>query len=93
MAYENHLELQTPHRVVMEDRSSLSVSGVVEVERFDEETAVLHTSRGTLVVRGRELHLRKLTPDGGQVAVEGTVDALIFGDGGGNRSVLARLFG
>ena len=90
---ERNAAQEQPQKLTVEDRSRLSLSGVQEVERFDEETAVLHTSRGTLVVRGRELHLRKLTPDGGQVAVEGTVDALIFGDGGGNRSFLARLFG
>ena len=90
---ERNMAQDQPQKLTLEDRSRLSLSGVQEVERFDEQTAVLHTCRGMLVVRGRELHLRKLTPDGGQVAVEGTVDALIFGEGGGNRGFLARLFG
>ena len=32
------------HRVVLEDRSRLTVSGVEEVERFDENTVVLSTA-------------------------------------------------
>lgn len=84
---------ELPQKLTLEDRSRLSVSGVQEVERFDEQIAVLHTCRGTLVVRGRELHLRRLSPDGGQVAVEGTVDALLFEEGRKDGGFFARLFG
>ena len=95
MAYENHLEIQTPHRVVMEDRNSLSVSGVVEVERFDESEIVMATSHGTLAVRGEELHIEKLSLDGGELKVEGRVDSLFYEDDGGSAhgGLFSRLFG
>ena len=51
MVYETHSELQAPHRVSLEGRSSLSVSGVVDVERFDENEILLSTSQGMLSVR------------------------------------------
>ena len=55
---------------------------------------VLHTTKGTLVIRGQGLHLQLLTPDGGQVHVDGTVDSMTYEDtvqsGGG---FWARLFG
>lgn len=95
MAYENHLELQTPHRVVMEDRGSLSVSGVVEVERFDEGEILMSTSQGTLSVRGEELHIEKLSLDGGELKVEGRIDSLFYEDDGDTHrgGFLSRLFG
>ena len=90
MPYE---EKQLPHHIVLEGRESLSVSGVEEVESFDENTIVMRTVKGTLVVRGEELHIEKLSLDGGELMVEGAVDALSYEDDGRERgSFLSRLF-
>ena len=81
------------HHVILEGRESLSVSGVEDVESFDETTIVMRTCKGTLVVRGEDLHIEKLSLDGGDLKVEGTVDALTYEDDGGERGgFLARLF-
>lgn len=96
MAYESSLNLQSPHRLVLEERGSLSVSGVEEVERFDENEIVMSTVRGTLTVQGEGLHIEKLSLDGGELKVEGSVDSLLYEDGGGRGErvgLLARLFG
>ena len=81
------------HHVILEGRESLSVSGVEEVESFDENTIVMRTCKGTLVVRGEDLHIEKLSLDGGDLKVEGQVDAVTYEDDGGERGgFLARLF-
>lgn len=67
-----------PHELKLENRARLSVSGVREVESFDENTVVLHTSQGILIVRGENLHLQTLSIDGGQVAVNGSVSGLAY---------------
>lgn len=67
-----------PHELRLENRARLSVNGVREVESFDEESVVLHTTKGVLVIRGQQLHLQTLSIDGGQVAVDGTVDAMSY---------------
>lgn len=94
MPYET-ANLQTPHRVVLEERGSLAVSGVEEVERFDESEIVMATVRGTMVIRGTGLHIEKLSLDGGELKVEGNVDSLSYEDEGGGERVgfFARLFG
>ena len=83
----------TPHHVSMEERSSLTVSGVSDVERFDENEIVMSTSRGTLVVTGENLHIEKLSLDGGDLKVEGDIDALTYEDDHREKggSLLARL--
>ena len=95
MAYE--LDRDRPeleHRVLLEGREELVISGVEEVESFDENTIVMLTSRGTLVVRGEELHIEKLSLDGGDLRVEGSIDSLTYEDGGRERGGLfSRLFG
>lgn len=71
-------ELQLPHRLTLDERSKLTVTGVSEVVSFDDTAAVLHTSRGTLVVQGDQLQLKTLSPEGGQVVVEGNVTQLLY---------------
>lgn len=86
--------LGAPHHIMMEERSSLTVSGVSDVERFDENEIVMSTSKGTLVVTGENLHIEKLSLDGGDLKVEGAVDALSYEDDrGGRGGLLSRLFG
>ena len=53
-----------PQELRLENREKLTVSGVSEVESFDENVVALATSRGLLVVRGEELHLQSLSIDG-----------------------------
>ena len=72
---ENNRE---PHELRLDARSRLSVTGVREVESFDENTVVLNTVGGLLIVRGDGLHLQSLSIDGGQVSVLGRIDALSY---------------
>lgn len=71
---EEHL----PHKLQLNERSQLTMTGVTEVVSFEDTAVVLRTSLGTLVVQGRELQLKTLSLDGGQVAVDGTVTALTY---------------
>ena len=95
MPYEDsRARPEAAHHIILEERERLSVSGVEEVESFDENTIVMSTTRGTLVIRGENLHIEKLSLDGGDLKVEGDIDALTYEDGGRDRSggLLSRLF-
>ena len=52
------------------------MSGVDGVESFDETSIVMSTAEGSLIIRGESLHIEKLSLDGGDLLVEGTVDSL-----------------
>ena len=71
-------QLQFPHKLTLSQRNHLTMTGVTEVVSFDEAAVVLRTELGTLVVQGRDLQLKNLSTEGGQVAVEGNVTALIY---------------
>ena len=90
---ENRPRAEAAHHIILEEREQLSVSGVEEVESFDENTIVMLTNRGTLIVRGEELHIEKLSLDGGDLKVEGTVEALTFQDEAPRGGFFARLLG
>ena len=76
MAYDSGVPV--PHRLVIEERRSLTVTGVTDVERFDEASILLSTSKGTMVVTGENLHIEKLALDGGDLKVEGEIDGVSY---------------
>ena len=71
-------EQSLPHKLTLDDRKKLTMTGVTEVVAFDENTVVLHTGLGTLVIQGQQLQLKNLTQDGGNVEVEGQINALTY---------------
>ena len=76
MPYDDMNVLQ--HRLELISRERLTVSGVEEVERFDESAILLSTSRGILEVQGEGLHIEQLSLDGGDLKVEGMIHALLY---------------
>ena len=81
------------HRLELCGRETLTVSGVEDVERFDENSIVMQTAAGTLIVMGEGLHIGKLSLDGGELHVDGRIDSVTYEDDGGRGSFLGRLFG
>ena len=71
-------EKELPHKLCLNQRRELTMTGVTEVVSFEETAVVLRTALGTLIVQGTELQLKTLSLDGGQVAVDGAVSALIY---------------
>ena len=68
--------LSLPHRLSLENRQQLHLTGITEVESFDETAVILHTAADTLIIRGEGLHLRAL--DSGKVEVDGQVSAIVY---------------
>lgn len=93
MTYDT--EYAAAHRLSLEGRGRLTVSGVEDVDRFDEGEIVMTTAEGVLIVSGENLHIDKLSLDGGELHVDGRIDALSYEDGGPARGggLLSRIFG
>ena len=71
-------QIALPHKLTLNERKQLTMTGVSDVDSFDENAVVLHTALGTLLVQGDGLQLKNLSPDGGQVAISGNVAALSY---------------
>ena len=67
-----------PHRLTMDDRARLTLTGVEDVERFDDTEIVMNTTAGALIIVGETLHIEKLSLDGGEVHITGRVDSLTY---------------
>ena len=72
--------MQLPHKLTLNERRQLAMTGVTEVVSFDENAVVLNTSLVVLTIQGHQLQLKQLSLDGGQVAVDGSISALIYED-------------
>lgn len=72
--------MQIPHNLVLEDRCRLTVSGVSDVDSFDEQTVIVFTQMGELTVKGTDLHINRLSLEMGELAVEGEITALTYTD-------------
>lgn len=95
MTYEFKPQGELHHRLEMEGRGRLTVSGVEDVERFDENCIVMATCAGTLIISGEDLHIGKLSLDGGELHVDGHIDAMTYEESSQQRSasLFSRLFG
>ena len=92
---ENALKFETNpyHNFICKERKLLELSGVKNVERFDENEFILETTLGWMCVKGSELSLNKLDTEHGDVIIKGNIDAIEYITAHKNKeSVFARIF-
>lgn len=91
-------EKQMPraHKVVVVGRKTGTISGVSDVLSFDENEIVLDTEMGVLTIRGKELHISRLTLELGEADLDGKVDSMVYSERGHKKkreeSLMSRLF-
>ena len=85
-----------PHKLTLENRGARTVTGIREVVSFDENQVVLDTDLGLLTVKGKDLHVSRLTLEKGEVDLDGTIDSLNYSSNEALRksgeSLFTRLF-
>lgn len=82
------------HCIHMDNRQLISISGVKDVQSFNDQQIQLLTEAGELRIEGEELRITKLNVDDGQVIIEGTIIALEYDDIQEPRgSLISRIFG
>ncbi len=84
------------HKLSLTNRGALAVNGVVDVISFDLNEVLLETEAGMLMIKGKDLHVNRLTLERGEVDISGTIDNLQYSDvsgyGGKTESFFGRLF-
>lgn len=85
-----------PHRLEIQNRQNGIVTGIQDVVSFDENQVILDTDMGLLTVKGKELHISRLTLEKGEVDIDGTIDSLVYSSNESYRksgeSLIKRLF-
>lgn len=81
-----------PQSLNLEDRCRLSITGVEDVDSFDERTVVLKTVQGGLTVYGSGLKMGKFNVATGELSLEGQIAALCYSESGRKGGRLAKVF-
>ncbi len=81
-----------PHNVIMEDRSTLRISGVKDIDSFTESRIVLSTVMGELVIKGEDLHVNVLESETGDFSMTGKIRSLVYNNFSSSDNVFGRLF-
>ncbi len=68
------------HNAILENRKRLLLSGVTDVDSFNENQMLLFTELGELLIKGKDLHINEMNVETGDFSVEGDIWALIYGD-------------
>ena len=68
------------HRIIIDSRDKIQVSGVLDVDSFDENEIIFITSYGAVTVTGYDLHISKLNLDESTLIIEGKVQAVDYAD-------------
>lgn len=84
-------ELSREHTATLSDCKRLSLTGVQDVDCFNEQIVVLRTPLGTLTVAGAGLNISRLNLEDGRVEIDGEVDALEYSGGKKKAGLLGRL--
>ncbi len=82
------------HNLILEDRKNLSLSGITDVDCFDERIIRVFTELGELTIKGKKLHVEGVSLDTGDMKISGDIWSLQYGDKDktGPMSLFGRLF-
>ncbi len=84
------------HKIMISNRKSGVLNGVIDVLSFDVGEILLETEMGMLMIKGNDLHVNRLTLEKGEIDIEGKIDSLTYSDvkssAKQNESFLGRLF-
>lgn len=78
----NKDKIQLPHNLILKDRAELTLSGVTDVDSFDETTIIAYTDYGELTITGSNLHISSLDIDKGEMSVDGKISSMVYIDQG-----------
>ena len=90
---EEKQQILKGHKINMNARKAIAITGVNDVLSFDAGEVLLQTEQGVLMIRGNELHVNRLTLEKGEVDIDGRIDSLTYSDNTGNSKSGESLFG
>ena len=56
------------------------------LSRLDKKVVMLDTDMGLLTIKGKDLHVNRLSLEKGEIDIEGRTDSLVYSAGGGTKS-------
>lgn len=87
------MENVSQHTLNLENRERLTLTGISDVDSFNEETIIAISSCGELTITGELLHIEELNVENEILTVSGKITSLTYREKFNSTSILKRLFG
>ena len=89
-------QISRTHKLVLNNRKTSVVTGVLDVLSFDLNEILLETEQGMLMIKGKDMHVNRLCVEKGEVDVSGLINSIAYSDvhsvGKQGESLLNKLF-
>jgi len=66
------------HTIKLINRKNMELTGVNNVNTFDEQLILLETGMGLISISGQDLHITRLNLDEGKVDLEGSINSVEY---------------
>lgn len=66
------------HTLMLLNREHMEISGVTNVNTFDEKEIIIESRLGFLFIYGKDMHVSSLNLDDGKVSVDGYINSLEY---------------
>lgn len=90
-----HMDEKVIQSLLLENKEVLNVTGVENVDSFNDEIVVLITNKGRLTIKGEKLSISKLNVEEGRLIVKGIISSLIYSEYEGQKekiSLIKKIF-
>ena len=80
--------------ILIEDRNKVAITGVEQVESFNDNTIVLKTVKGGMTIKGEGLNVGKLNLEEGNVKIDGVINGIFYSDKDSSQkgNIIGRIF-
>lgn len=69
-----------PHHLILDNRRELTLSGVSDVDSFDDTVVIVYIDGGELTVKGSELQIVRLSLETGEMQIDGHIESMVYAD-------------
>lgn len=80
MIFLEEKQIVKAHKLVLNNRKTSLMTGILDVLAFDLNEILLETEQGLLVIKGKDLHVNRLSLEKGEVDVTGHIDSCTYSD-------------
>ena len=92
MYTEENRKPKIQHKVMIENRHLLTLTGIIRMGSFDEQSAIVYSDYGEIHIRGENLHISKLSLETNEVDIDGEIEAVIYTRTVSEGSFFSKLF-
>ena len=87
-------DIKSTSNVILNNRKTLSLTGVKDIGKFDEHDITVFTAQGPLRISGNNLKIGNLCTESGNLNLTGSINSLSYTDSKDiKNNILKKIFG